>query len=130
MEFQVNGKDGAIDPFEVVESPERKDTLKHLVKRALIVNPRCLAKATQASLQAVQPESGPSGSFFSSETWEKPEGQFRNLTAYNPNFSYKWRCTDIRVKQEKKTSINYITVSTIVKSDYEDSLLPCNLSDK
>ena len=37
-ESQVNGKDGAIKPYRVVETREWKITLKHLVREALSSN--------------------------------------------------------------------------------------------
>jgi len=51
-ESHVDGKDGAVEPSGVVESPERTITLNHPVG-GVVANPRFLLETAQSSLEAV-----------------------------------------------------------------------------
>ena len=118
-EFQVDGKDGAIEPSWVAESPERKITPKHLAGGAIRsgvperkIIPKHLAGGALWSYRAelllgdANPawkwcslDAAQSRSFFASETWETLQGQFRDLTTCHPSFFYKKRYPVIRVKE-------------------------------
>ena len=57
---------------------------------------RSSLQAAQSSLKAVQCRS-----FFASEYWRTRQGQFKDLTTYNPSFSYKKRCEIISLIEMK-----------------------------